>query len=511
MIDNSGGFSYNTILCSTDRRGLSGQTIQWEDKPMKRTPKAVFFIVALLIFGLAYTSIFGVYTYYGDRQDTIIRGADNIRLGMDIKGGVDATFGPAEDVGDITSKQVDDVREVIEQRLVLQGITDYEVYSDQTNHSVIVRFPWASDEADYDPAAAIEELGRTAQLEFHIGKAYETVEDEEGNEIQKPTGELILTGDDVDSATVMFDQETGEPVIQLELKASGTDKFSDATAKQYAVYQADKSKDATISIWLDNEMISAPTVEAHITDGVATISGGFADASEAYTTANLINSGALPFNIEVKSFGTVPPTLGEKALDAMILAGIIAFILVSVYILLYYRLSGFVAVIALVGQVAASLAAISGYFGFFNGFTLTLPGIAGIILGIGMGVDANVITSERIKEEIRAGKTIDGAINVGSKNSFSAIFDGNVTVAIVAIILMGVFGPPDNLCALILKPFLFMFPPATTGTVYSFGYTLFVGIIFNFVFGVLASRLMLKSITRFKCLRKPWLLGGERA
>ncbi len=478
---------------------------------MKRTPKAVFFIVALLIFGLAYTSVFGVYTYYGDRQDTIIRGADQIRLGIDIKGGVDATFGPAGDVENITSKQVDDVREVIEQRLVLQGITDYEVYADQTNHTVIVRFPWASDEADYDPAAAIEELGRTAQLEFHMGQAYETVTDEDGNEIQKPTGELILTGDDVDSATVMYDETTLEPVIQLELKDSGKEKFSNATATQYALYQSNSSADATISIWLDDQMISAPTVMAHITNGVATISGGYEDAEAASRVANLINSGALPFNIEVQSYGTVSPTLGEKALDAMILAGIIAFILIAVYMLLYYRLPGFIAIITLIGHVTASLAAISGYFGAFNGFTLTLPGIAGIILGIGMGVDANVITAERIKEEIRGGRTIDGSINVGSKNSFSAIFDGNITVAIVAIVLMGVFGPPENICSLILKPFLFMFPPATTGAVYSFGYTLFMGIIFNFVFGVLASRLMLKSITRFKFLRKPWLLGGKRA
>jgi preprotein translocase subunit SecD len=179
--------------------------------------------------------------------------------------------------------------------------------------------------------------------------------------------------------------------------------------------------------------------------------------------------------------------------------------------ILYYRLPGFVSVIALIGQVAGSLAAVSGYFSFIPSFTLTLPGMAGIILSIGMGVDANVITSERIKEEIRTGRTIDNAIDRGSSNSFWAIFDGNITVMIVAIVLMGVFGPPSGLWATLLKPVLRWFPPSTTGAIYSFGYTLFVGIIFNFLMGVTASRLMLKSIARFKFLRKPWLLGGERA
>lgn len=109
------------------------------------------------------------------------------------------------------------------------------------------------------------------------------------------------------------------------------------------------------------------------------------------------------------------------------------------------------------------------------------------------------------------GKTIDGAIQSGSKNSFWAIFDGNVTVIIVAVVLMGVFGSPDGFWATLLKPILMWFPAATTGSIYSFGYTLFVGIIFNFLVGVTASRLMLKSISRFKFLRKPWLLGGKRA
>lgn len=482
---------------------------------MKRTAKPVFFIVALLIVALTYTTFFGVYTYYGDRRDTIIRGAKDIRWGIDIRGGIDATFGAVEGVTGVTDDDVNSMREVIAERLVRNNITDHEIYADTANQQVIVRFPWSNDEEDFDVTAAIEELGKTAMLEFHIGSETTPKKDEDGNDvldengnkIQVPSGELVLTGDDVESAKVMWVQSkknsgATEPVVQLTLKDSGREAFSKATEKQKGT--------GTISIWLDNEMISNPTVDDHITDGIATISG-IGDYADALSLSNLINSGALPFAIEVKSSGTVNPTMGEKSLDVMVIAGAIAFVLISVFMVLYYRLPGFVAVISLLGQVAGSVAAVSGYFGFLQSFTLTLPGIAGIILSIGMGVDANIITAERIKEEIQAGKTIDGAIERGSKSSFWAIFDGNVTVIIVSIVLMGVFGPPNSFWGTILKPVLMWFPVSTTGSIYSFGYTLFAGIVFNFLMGVTASRLMLKSITRFKCMRKPWLLGGKRA
>ena len=149
-----------------------------------------------------------------------------------------------------------------------------------------------------------------------------------------------------------------------------------------------------------------------------------------------------------------------------------------------------------------SLACVSGFFNFVPSFTLTLPGIAGVILSIGMGVDANIITNERIKEELRAGKTLDGAIRTGSKTSFAAIFDGNITVIIVAVILMLVFGPSNILSGI--------FGASTTGTIYSFGYTLLVGVIGNFLMGVTASRLMLSSLSGYKFMRKKFLVWRWR-
>ena len=463
---------------------------------MKRTPKSAFFIVAVVILVLTYTALFGVYKSYGDRMDTVIRGVGDIRWGIDIQGGVDVTFGPVDANIETTSDQLDGVKTIIEQRLVSKNVTDYEAYTDAANNQVIVRFPWSSTEET--PEEAVAEIGQTAMLAFHIGS--ET--DDEG----KPTGALVLNGNDVESATAQYqqmdEQGTGEYVVVLHLKESGKKAFADATRKQYN----NGSNSGTISIWLDKEMISNPTVNAVIDNGEAVISGSFADYQEAKELADLITSGALPFEIKATSLGSISPTMGSSALRSMAIAAAIAMVLVVVIMILIYRLPGLVAAIALCGQMALSIAAISGYFAVFDSFTMTLPGVAGLILSIGIGVDCNVITAESVREEIRAGKTIDSAIRSGSKNSFWAIFDGNITVLIVAAVLMGVFGSSNGLFGLLFS----WFPVSTTGSVYSFGYTLLVGVITNFIMGIWASRLMLRSISRLKIFRKPWFYGGER-
>lgn len=461
---------------------------------MKRTPKAAFFIVAALILVLTVTSVFGVYTQYGDRTDTIIRGIGDIRWGIDIQGGVDVIFGPTDKNVNPTSDQLDGIKTIIEQRMISKNITDYEAYTDPANGQVIVRFPWAS--TTETPEEAVKEIGQTAMLEFHIGS--ET--DDEG----KPTGKLVLNGNDIKSAKAAYQQvdDTGsnyENVVVLELKDSGKKAFSEATKQQLA------SK-GTISIWLDDQMISNPTVQTQIDTGEAIITGS-ATFEEAKSLADLITSGALPFEIEAKSLGSTSPTMGANALSAMGIAGIIAMIAVCVMMIVIYRLPGVVAAIALCGQMALTVAAISGYFAIFNSFTMTLPGVAGLILSIGIGVDCNVITAEAVRDELRAGKTIDGAIRSGSKNSFWAIFDGNITVLIVAAVLMGVFGSANGIFGWLFS----WLPVSATGSVYSFGYTLIIGVITNFVMGLWASRVMLRSISRLKIFRNPWFYGGERA
>ena len=466
---------------------------------MKKTGKPVFFIVAIITIVFTILSITGISSYYGDIQSVYIKGGDQIRWGIDIRGGVEVTFVPQGDA-DPTNEELDGAAEVMRQRLVAQGINDYSVYSDYNSDRIVVQFPWAEDEENFNPESAIAELGTTAQLRFIKG----TATDSEGN----PTGEVILDGSMVENARAAYvatDKQGGnyQWVVELTLNDEGAAAFSTATSELV-------SSNGQIAIWMDDQMISALAVNQAITDGEAMITGNF-DSESATTLANQINGGALPFSLETASYSTIDPTMGEGARDAMILAAVIAFVLICIFMLVVYRLPGVVAIIALMGQVALMIAALTGFFPGISSSTLTLPGIAGMILSIGMGVDANIITAERIREEINAGKSIDGAIHLGYHRAFSAILDGNITTLIVAIILMGTFGAPGSFFNTIMQPILFMFPASTEGTIYSFGFTLMVGIVGNFVFGVFASRLMTQSLSRFKCFRKPKFYGGERA
>lgn len=467
---------------------------------MKRRGKIWFFIIAIIIFFLAITTVTGMTNHYGDTETPIIRSVKDIRFGIDIRGGVDVSFIPAGGV-EANETQMSAAQAVIEQRLVTLGITDYEIYKDVDRSRIILRFPWKEDETEFNPETAIQELAATAMLTFR-----------EGNETDSSTGaptgvteeNIILEGSDVTEAKAQYgpvdSTGTNEHYVQLTLNEAGTTKFAEATER----LAPDKG---TISIWMDNTVISAPTVNSTITDGSAIITGEF-DAESAKALADKINAGSLPFALEADSFSTISPILGSKSLQAMTIAGIVAFIIIVGFMIINYRLPGCIASISLLGQTAGTLAVISGYFAVFQSSTLTLPGIAGIILAIGIGVDANVITGERIKEELRGGKKLDTALRSGFQRGLAPIIDSNVTVLIVAAILMGAFGPTDGFFATILKPIFFAFGPSTAGTIYSFGQTLLIGVILNFVFGVFCTRVMLTSISKIKFFRKPTWYGA---
>ncbi len=459
---------------------------------MKKKKSWPFFVVAILILVAAYLTFFGISVTNGDLTTTYIKGASDIRWGIDIRGGVDATFPPADDY-DATAEEMEAASQVIRTRLVAKGITDYEVYTDTAKDRIIVRFPWQAGETEYDPEQAIKELGDTALLTFREGLSI----DEQG----RPTGAVILEGRDlIESVPTMYrDQTTGgyQYAVSFKLSPEGTTKFAEATQKNLG---------GVISIWMDDTLISYPTVSAVITGGEGVIEGANFTADEVKELAEKIQGGALPFRLDTRDYSSISPTLGLGAKDVMIQAGMIAFALVALYIILKYRLPGFVGVFALLGQAVIMVAAVTRLLPDVPSFTLTLPGIAGIILSIGMGVDANIITAERIREEIRSGKTIDGSVNLGFQRAFSAILDGNVTNVIVAVILMGAFGPASSIFAKIF----FLFGQTTAGAIYSFGYTLLMGVIANMIMGVYASKVMLRGISRLNCFRNPWFYGGVK-
>lgn len=463
---------------------------------MKTKGRAWHLIVTVLLIAVfVYTAFFGVAVKYGDVTTTYIKGAKDIRFGVDIKGGVNVTFVPADGY-DATDEQLDAAELVIENRLVALNITDYELYVDYDGDSLILEFPWQSGETDFDPEAAIQEIGTTAYLTFREGSAAD--------------GDLILDGSMVESAAAQYAPVstggTAEYYVALKFTSEGAAAFGEATTRLY-------KEGGSIGIWLDDENVSVASVNAAITDGSAIITSSAANPftqEDVIRMARQINSGSLPFALSVDSYSTVSPSLGENSLEAMVRAGILAYIFIVVLMTVLYRLPGFLACIALAGQVAATLAFVSGYFPVFESFTLTLPGIAGIILAIGMGVDANVITAERIAEELRSGKSLDGALKSGFARGLTPIIDGNVTIVIVSIVLMGAFGPTDGVFAKLLHFVFFAFGPSTAGTIYAFGYTLLTGVLLNFVFGVFATRVMIRGAAAIKPLRDPWLYGGVR-
>lgn len=452
---------------------------------MKKNGKLVVFIGVALIFVLTYLAFFGVSNSYGDITTTYVKGSDAIRWGIDIRGGVEVTFTPPENV-DATPEQIQAAEAVIKLRLLNQNITDSEVYTDYNKGRIIVRFPWKEDETNFDPSAAIDELGATALLTFREGTSAD--------------GAIVIEGKDVVSATPAVNPDNGQYIISLELSSEGATKFAEGTGKMIG---------GQISIWMDDTLISAPGVEEKITDGKAMITGNF-DLESVQDLANKINAGALPFALQTTDYSTISPTLGSGAKDAMLLAGLIAFILVCIYMIVLYRVPGLFAAIGLLGQVAGAIAAVTGFFPGIPSFTLTLPGMAGIILSVGMGVDCNIIVAERIKEELKLGKSLESSIKSAYNKALTAVIDGNITIIIVSIILMGSFGNPGSLFAKILSPLYFMFSPTTSGTIYSFGYTLLMGVIFNFIMSVGLTQVMVKGSAKFKFLRKSWLYGGKK-
>ncbi|MDF2984589.1 MAG: protein-export rane protein SecD/SecF family [Eubacterium sp.] len=438
-----------------------------------RGSNAVKFFSILII-----TGIFTWITAFGSIAGFDIPGAKDIRPGIDIQGGVDAKLYAITDNKKLPSeKDLDAARYTIEKRLDAKNIFDRVVTVDYQKGYVLVQIPHKKGEA-FDPQKSIEEIGKTALLTFQ--EVDESKKNADGTYIPADTSKedekkrIILQGTDIEDATAEPSQEGAGFQVSLKMSEAGTKKFAEATARLVG---------KPIAIFMDNKQISAPVVDEPIPNGTARIRlNGDANSQkdEAKELAGLIKSGALPFKLEAKQVNNISPTLGSNALAVSIDAFVVAFILICIFMIAYYRLPGFIACIALFLHTVMELLALS-----WLNITVTLPGIAGLILTIGMAVDANVIIFERIKEEIKAGKTLRAAIDVGFKRAFAAVLDGNVTTLISAVVLLK-FG---------------------TGPIQSFAYTLGIGVILSFVTAVTATRLMLKAVSDLDIAKHPVLYG----
>ncbi|MEO1814198.1 MAG: protein translocase subunit SecD [Acetobacterium sp.] len=327
--------------------------------------------------------------------------SNNINYGLDLTGGVNVVLeAEATDDDPVTAEKIESAMLTIRQRIDTLGVSEPTI-TKQGDNRIRVSIPSVSDQEE-----ALDLIGKTAQLEF-VG----------------PDGTVILTGKDVvDSKGVMQTDSTGleKAVVTLKFSEEGTKLFADATQKY--IGQA-------IQIKLDDEIISSPTVNVAITNGEAVIEG-IGDIEEAGNLASLIRGGALPVKLVPIEVRTVGPTLGQNSLDKSIYAGMIGIGLVLIFMLIFYRGLGIIADMALIIFIIIFMIILTAL-----NVTLTLPGIAGLILTIGMAVDANVIIFERIKEEARLGKSLLTAIDAGFSRAFSTILDSNVTTLIAGFVL----------------------------------------------------------------------------
>ncbi|HLS90492.1 MAG TPA: protein translocase subunit SecD, partial [Limnochordia bacterium] len=311
-----------------------------------------------------------------------------VQWGLDLQGGVQVVL-EAQDVEGIrvTGEVLERAQAVIERRVNALGVAE-PIIQRQGDRRIIVELPGVQDQEQ-----AIETIGRTALLEF-----------------KDPDGNTVFTGAALRSATLSND-EFGRPAVAIELNREGAVQFAQLTARYANI--------APLPIVLDGEVLVAPVPQGPINDGRAIITGNFT-LEEARTLAILLQSGALPVPLEVMEVRNVGPVLGRESVQRSLTAGLAGVALVLIYMLAYYRLPGGVADVALAIYVVLLLGLLVGLRA-----TLTLPGLAGFILSMGMAVDANVIIFERVKEELRSGKRLRASIDAGWKRAFVAIFDAN--------------------------------------------------------------------------------------
>lgn len=392
--------------------------------------------------------------------------AKNIRLGLDLEGGVSVTYQAykTDSTGKRTGEQPTDkdMADTIYkmQKRVEKKSTEAAVYQEGSDR-VTVDVPGASDSEE-----VLKELGKDGALYFIL---YSDLKNEEGDEKQKPDegdkviydkSKVLLTGDMIGEATSGSRQQEGtgktEYGVSIKFAGKGIKKFAKITGEHVG---------EQLAIVYDEKLVSAPELKEEISGGECWISGRFT-SEDAETLASTIRIGALPLELENIHSNVVGATLGSQALKSSLFAGVVGLILVIIFMIVMYRISGVAASIALIFYVGAMLLALNGM-----DVTLTLPGIAGIILSVGMAVDANCIIFTRIREELATGKTVASAIDNGFSKAMSAIIDGNVTTLIAALVLF-------------LKG---------SGTVKGFAMTLGVGIVLSMFTALFITKLLMKA------------------
>lgn len=384
----------------------------------------------------------------------------SIKKGLDLQGGTHLVY--QTDLSKITGSADDAVTgvvRVIRQRVDALGVTEPVIQKTRDNSRVIVELPGVRDVNQ-----AINIIGATAQLEFREGIKGKSLDDSDQakSENYADWQDIGLTGADFASAEAQVAQEGNSivrrPQVAIEFNSKGAKIFAEATKRNLK---------KPIAIFLDRMLISAPTVQDEIKDGRAVISGNF-NLESAKALAIQLKAGALPVPVKLVSQNNIGATLGQEAVNKSVVAGLLGLLMVLLFMLIYYRLPGLVAAVALMMYAIIALAVY-----IFVPVTLTLAGIAGFIISIGMAIDANILIFERMKEEIREGKTIMAAIDAGFTRAWTSIRDSNVSTLITCVILY-YFG---------------------SGLIRGFAVTLGIGVIISMFSAITISHTLLKLVS----------------
>lgn len=430
---------------------------------MKKSKAIIIMLVVTLLLGIfGYTAVEGL-------GESRAGSASDISLGLDLAGGVSITYQVVGEEEPDAADMADTIYKM--QKRVEAYSTESVVYQEGTNR-INIEIPGVSD-----ANAILEELGKPGSLYFIAetdsagNPNYQKTVDAEGNlkcVLLKNIDEIVADGSALLSGTDVKEAQAGSYVdnmgnnqiaVSLTMTEEGTKKFADATTRAYSLRE-------TLGIYYDGEIISAPTVQGPLTDGNAQITGNF-DYEEAEQLASTIRIGGLKLELEELHSKVVGAQLGEEAVSSSIKAGAIGFAIIVIFMIAVYFISGFAASIALALYVELVVILLAAF-----DITLTLPGIAGIILSIGMAVDANVIIFARIREEIATGKTVKSAIDIGYKKAQSAILDGNITTLIAATVL-GMMG---------------------SGTIKGFAATLALGIVLSMFTAMFVTKWIMKAL-----------------
>ncbi|MFH1582366.1 MAG: protein translocase subunit SecD [bacterium] len=436
----------------------------------KKTYLAVFFILLLAFVAgnLVYPKYLNI-PYFPDIA---------FKLGLDLQGGIHLIY--EADLSSIdtadASISMQGLRDVIERRVNLFGVQEpvVQVQENKGNYRLIVELAGVKD-----PNQAIEMIGQTPYLEFmqqkenydEINKNNQAIleqEEPDYDAMEIPFETTELTGKYLESAELGFDQTTGIPIILLQFDEKGADLFKELTEKNIGKF---------LPIYIDGFPVSSPVVQETITGGSAQISGTFT-IEEAKSLARNLNAGALPVPINLISQQSVGPTLGALSLQESLKAGIYGFLIVIIFMVIFYRLPGLLASLSLGIYICLILSLFK-----LVPVTLTLAGIGGFILSIGMAVDANVLIFSRMREELRSGKTFSQSLEDGFVRAWTSIRDGNLTTLIVAVILFG-FG---------------------TSFIKGFALTLSLGIVVSMFSAIIISKNFLRLFVNTKFEKFKWL------